>query len=66
MSGIYDFSQKSEKIRWLKTAFPPHARAMLDRWQAQDAKEIGAVKAKEKRTKIIEMARNGEEKNNAA
>lgn len=65
MSNVYDFNQDSEKARWLRTAFKPHANAMLDRWQAQDAKEIGEVKAKEKRTKIIEMARNGEEKNNA-
>lgn len=57
MSGTYDFNQESEKARWLATAFKPHANAMLDRWQAQDAKEIGAVKAKEKRQQIIEMAK---------
>lgn len=39
---------------------------MLDRWQAQDAKQIGAEKAKEKRQQIIEMARNEQEKNHTA
>lgn len=57
MNGIYDFNKDSEKARWLSTAFKPHANAMLDRWQEQDAKQIGAEKAKEKRQQIIELAK---------
>jgi hypothetical protein len=55
--GIYDFNNESEQARWIATAFKPHALAMLDYWQANDAKVIGAVKAKEKRARIIEMAK---------
>jgi len=57
LNGTYDFNQDSEKARWIATAFKPHANAMLDRWQEQDAKVMGAVKAKEKRARIIEMAK---------
>jgi len=57
VSGVYDFNQDGEKARWVSTAFKAHANAMLDRWQEQDAKEIGAVKAKEKRQQIIQMAK---------
>ena len=57
MSGIYDFSQDSEKVRWLKTAFPPHARAMLERWRNQDEKMIGKTKAQEKMMYLIKQAK---------
>ena len=56
MSCVYDFTQDAEKVRWLRTAFMPHANAMLDRWQEQDRKQIGAVAAKEKRQALIRMA----------
>ena len=57
MSGIYDFNQDSEKVRWLKTAFPPHARAMLERWRNQDEKLIGKTKAQEKMLDLIKQAK---------
>ena len=57
MSGIYNFNFDSEKVRWLKTAFKPHANAMLDRWQEQDRKTMGVEKAKVKRQELTRLAR---------
>lgn len=56
MSHVYDFKQDSEKVRWLKTAFKPHANAMLDRWQEKDRLQIGNAAAKAKRQELIRLA----------
>lgn len=56
MSHVYDFNQDSEKVRWLTTAFMPHANAMLDRWQEKDRLKIGFEKAKEKRQQLTKLA----------
>jgi len=57
LSGIYDFNQDSEKVRWLKNSYSLHALAMLDRWMAEDAKVIGMEKAVEKRKMLIQQAK---------
>lgn len=56
MNGRYDFSQDSEKVRWLKTAFKPHGRAMLERWRDADTKQIGFEAANKKMLMLIEQA----------
>ena len=58
MTHVYDFTQDSEKVRWLKTAFKPHANAMMDFWQEKDRLRIGFAKAKEKRQELIARAVN--------
>lgn len=55
--GVYNFNLDSEKVRWIKGAVKAHANAMLDRWQMQDALQIGKVKAQEKRAMLIQQAR---------
>jgi hypothetical protein len=60
VNHVYDFNQDAEKVRWLKTAFKPHANAMLDRWQEQDQLRIGVAKAKEKRQELIRRAMENE------
>ena len=57
MSGVYDFSKDSEKVRWLKTAFPPHGRAMLERWRSKDEKVMSKEKAQEKMMYLIKQAK---------
>lgn len=57
MNCVYDFNQDSEKIRWLKTAFKPHAHGMLDRWRSEKAKQVGQVKAQEWMLEIIKQAK---------
>ena len=57
MSGVYDFNLDSEKVRWLKNSYSPHALAMLDRWMEQDAKVMGIEKAVEKRKMLIQQAK---------
>jgi hypothetical protein len=46
------------KVRWLAGCFAPHAPAMLDRWQQQDEKTLGQVKAIERRKAIVKMAKS--------
>jgi hypothetical protein len=58
LSCVYDFNQVSERVRWLRSAFKPHANAMLDRWQEQDRLKIGSEAAKINRKELIRMAEN--------
>lgn len=57
MSHVYNFNIDSEKVRWLTKVYPPHANAMLDRWQEKDRLQIGMAAAKEKRQLLISQAR---------
>lgn len=55
---VYDFNQDSEKIRWLKTAFKPHAIGILDKWRNEKAKQVGQVKAQEWMLELINNSKS--------
>ena len=57
MSGIYDFNQDDEKVRWLKTAMQEHGQQMLARWREQDRLLIGEKAAQEKMLDLIRKAK---------
>jgi hypothetical protein len=57
MSGVYDFNQDSERVRWLKTAMPAHGRAMLDRWRSEKQKQVGFEEANKWMLDLIKQAK---------
>lgn len=55
----YDFNTDKDKVRWLRTAYKPHGKAMLDRWRKQKTFEIGRAKAELWMLDLIKRAKDG-------